>query len=131
VRLLDADPQGSATEWAIRVEEAGQGLPLVVEPVNLAQLRRSATTSQGTDFTVVDTPPGDSRVIDAALAGADVAVIPTAPSSIDMARTWETEQAACANLPCYVLVTQADLRSKAPSAALRLLDEQGWGVSRR
>src|SRR5699024_9717082 len=84
VRLLDADPQGSATEWAIRVEEAGQGLPLVVEPVNLAQLRRSATTSQGTDFTVVDTPPGDSRVIDAALAGADVAVIPTAPSSIDM-----------------------------------------------
>lgn len=125
--MLDADPQGSATEWSIRAQEAGQGLPLTVEAVNLAQMRRTATTSQDEDFTLVDTPPGDSRVIDAALGSGDVAVIPTAPSSIDMARTWETEQAARSSLPAFVLVTQADLRTKAPSSALRLLDEQGVG----
>lgn len=125
VRLLDADPQGSVTEWAIRAEEAENELPLVVEAVNLAQLRRS--NAPGADFTLIDTPPGDPRLIDAALAAADVAVIPTAPSSIDMARTWETEQAARAKVPAFVLVAQADMRTRALGSALRVLDEHGVG----
>ena len=65
VEVLDADPQGSATEWAIRAEENNQKLPFEVRPVNIAQLKRVTNTGEG--ITIIDTAPGDTRGIDAAL----------------------------------------------------------------
>lgn len=124
VQVYDADPQGSATEWAMRAEEAGQPLDFAVEPVNLAQLRRAG---EAADFVFIDTPPGDPRLIDAALAGADVAIIPTAPSSIDMARMWDTELVARTHAPSYVLLTQADTRTRAVATALEVLQAEGVG----
>ncbi|MPV50128.1 AAA family ATPase [Pseudactinotalea sp. HY160] len=124
VHVYDADPQGSATEWALRADEAGESLPFPVEPVNLAQLRRTRDVA---DFVFIDTAPGDPRLIDAALAAADVAIVPTAPSSIDMARMWETVQVAGAHIPAYVLLTQADTRTRAITAALEVLQGEGTG----
>src|SRR5699024_10171111 len=61
VLVLDADPQGSATEWAIRAQQDNDPLPLTVEPVNLAQLRHTTPTGSG-QIILVDTPPGDPRI---------------------------------------------------------------------
>ena len=36
VEVWDADPQGSASEWALRAEEDGIPLPFAVEAVNVA-----------------------------------------------------------------------------------------------
>lgn len=124
VQVYDADPQGSATEWAMRAADDGDPLPFRVDPINLAQLRRVEDTAE---FTVFDTAPGDPRIIDAALEAADVAVIPTRPSGIDLSRVWDTERVAAARVSAYVLVTQADARTRSVDAALKVLDEQGVG----
>ena len=124
VEVIDADVQGSATEWAQRAEEAGDPLPFPVRSANLVQLRRLEPTA---DVTLIDTPPGDPRLIDAALSVADLVIIPSAPSALDMSRVWETEAVASAHAPTYVLLTQVDTRARGGDAAMAALDQQGVG----
>lgn len=124
VVVYDADPQGSASEWAMRADEVGTPLPFEVRPANMAQLRRIGGEA---DFVIIDTGPSDPRLIDAALEVADLAIIPTAPSSIDMSRVWETERVSSSHVPSYVLITQADARTNALSIALEVLDTEGVG----
>jgi len=125
VEVLDADPQGSATEWAIRAEENNQPLPFSVQAVNIAQLKR--VTKAPETITIIDTAPGDTRGIDAALNGADLIIIPTASSAIDMSRVWETEAIASRVADAYVLLTQVDTRTRSYAAAFDVLEEQGVG----
>lgn len=125
VEVLDGDPQGSATEWAIRAEENNQPLPFNVQAVNIAQLKR--VTKAPETITIIDTAPGDTRGIDAALNGADLIIIPTASSAIDMSRVWETEAIASKVADAYVLLTQVDTRTRSYAAAFDVLEEQGVG----
>lgn len=125
VEVLDADPQGSATEWAIRAEENNQPLPFNVQAVNIAQLKR--VTKAPETITIIDTAPGDTRGIDAALNGSDLIIIPTASSAIDMSRVWETEAIASKVADAYVLLTQVDTRTRSYAAAFDVLEEQGVG----
>lgn len=124
VRVLDADPQGSATEWAERASEDGTPLPFEIEPANRATLRNVKTT---TDHTIIDTPPGEPQVIDLALAAADLAIVPTSPSPADMARVWPTLEVAAPQVPTYVLFTIVDRRSKDVEAAMEALATEGAG----
>lgn len=124
VEVIDIDMQGSATEWAQRAEEAGDPLPFPVRSANLSQLRRLESDA---DVTLIDTPPGDHRLIDAALSVADLAVIPSAPSALDMSRVWETESVASSHAPTYVLLTQVDTRARGREAAMAALEQQGVG----
>lgn len=125
VEVLDADPQGSATEWAIRAEENNQALPFSVQAVNIAQLKRVTKTPE--TITIIDTAPGDTRGIDVALNEADLIIIPTASSAIDMSRVWETEAIASKVAEAYVLLTQVDTRTRSYAAAFDVLEEQGVG----
>ena len=40
VRVIDTDPQGSATTWAAEAEDAGEPLPFPVVPGNVATVSR-------------------------------------------------------------------------------------------
>lgn len=103
VRVLDADPQGTASEWVWAAEEDGTVLPFTVEPVNAASLRHLHSDDV---ITIVDTPPGESSLVQAAIDSSDFVIIPTKATSADLWRTAATVAAAAHRLS-GVLITQA------------------------
>lgn len=121
VTVLDADPQGSASTWAQDARLGGDPLPLSVEPANAATVRAAKERSE--DFILIDTPPGDSPTINAAIQVADLIVIPTGTSALDMQRMWETHDAA-QGAPRMVLVTQAETRTRLCREAIEAIDKE-------
>lgn len=87
--VLDADPQGSASEWAERAHAAGDPLPFEVDVANRATLERKAASSEA-EWLLIDSAPGDPAVIEAAVNVADLTVIPTRSTPADMDRALET-----------------------------------------
>jgi len=89
VALVDADPQGSATDW-----QAAGGLPVLVESLPLGSPRdaqrwvaRVLTLKAGADYVVVDLPPQVGSGIASALLLADVLLVPVSPSGVDLRAT--------------------------------------------
>lgn len=120
VELWDADPQGSATDWAYITEENGSPLPFSVTSVNHREITRKTSTA---DFVLIDTPPGNSQVLDAAANRSTMLIIPTKPASLDMARVWATLDSIPPTLPAIVLLTHANPRTISYHQALEALND--------
>jgi chromosome partitioning protein len=102
--LIDADPQASATQWAR--DAAASGTPLQIQ-VRARPSGRLAALAEHAPHVVVDTPPGDRDVIAAAMAIADVVLVPTTPSPLDLAMVPSTvELANRAGKPACALLTR-------------------------
>jgi len=117
VVIVDADAQGSATDW-----HAGHGLPVKVESLPLGTERdaqkwvaRVLALKQTHDKVVVDLPPQVGSGIASALLIADLFVIPVTPSGVDLRATGRaldllrrartvrgTERPACMLVPSRV-----------------------------
>lgn len=124
--LLDADPQGSASDWAAVAEDAGTPLPFDVRVVNQRTLTRGLDQY---DFAVIDTPPGNPGVVDAAIAAADVVLIPTDASALDLQRVWPVvDAAAAAGKPAAVLLVRARKNTRNLAAAVEALEAAGVAV---
>ncbi|GAB4097686.1 ParA family protein [Brachybacterium horti] len=122
VTLLDMDSQGSASDWARIAEEDGTPLPFEVRPANHVTLR---SYKEGTDFTLIDTPPTDPGAVDVAVKVADVVVIPAPPGDMDIDRTWDTINVTASLVPTYVLLARFDRRSKDAENFISQLDARG------
>lgn len=90
VVLIDADPQGSASDWAERRAQNGQkclygvfGLARESLHVEVPQIAQTA------DFVVIDGPPRAAAITRSALLAADLALIPVQPSAYDI---WATQE---------------------------------------
>ncbi|EFQ0233729.1 AAA family ATPase [Shigella flexneri] len=122
--VIDGDPQGTATEWALRAEEDGEPLPFDVDSANRSNLQRKISSY---DWAVIDTEPGEGKgFTDAALALADVAIIPTRTTAADMERMWATEKVASQHGEAIVLITQSPTSNTVDRReAFSALDSQG------
>ncbi|TAM59227.1 MAG: ATPase [Rhodanobacter sp.] len=83
--LLDADPQGSALDWAQRRQQ--NGLPRLFGAVGLARetLHQEAPElARRADHVVIDGPPRIAALARSALLAADLALIPVQPSPYDI-----------------------------------------------
>lgn len=118
VELWDADSQASASEWWERAEERGD-LPFKYAVAN----RRTLTKGSSCDYLVIDTPPGDAGIMDAAIDAATFVLIPTSATAIDMDRVWETLDATRGKTRA-VLLTQARKGTKSLEAVIKLLDAE-------
>ncbi|WP_313304917.1 ParA family partition ATPase [Stutzerimonas balearica] len=90
VVLLDADPQGSALDWAQR--RAHQGLPKLFSAVGLARetLHQEAPElARRADHVVIDGPPRIAALARSALLAADRVIIPVQPSPYDL---WASDE---------------------------------------
>jgi chromosome partitioning protein len=82
--LIDADPQGSATEWAMLI---GEECPFaVVTDADPDLHRRLPDIARGYEHVVIDTPPGHDAIVRSALLSATDVLIPLAPSLMDINR---------------------------------------------
>src|SRR5699024_9041860 len=124
VRALDMDTHGSATDWARIADADGTPLPFEIRPANHASLRSYKPTA---DFTVIDTPPTDPSVVDAAVKVADLIIVPTPPGFMDTDRTWSTVEVTATQVPTYVLLSRFDGRTNDAADFASLLDERGVG----
>ncbi|ERS45568.1 MULTISPECIES: ParA family protein, partial [unclassified Corynebacterium] len=114
VAVADGDPQQSAVRWARKVED----FPFPVESVRSSGdfpgvIRRGGYP----DFLIVDTPPGGLGFITESAEAADLVLLPTGVSPMDIDRTqvtlsWLIEK----GIPTAVVLSNVDKREK-------LLDE--------
>jgi chromosome partitioning protein len=124
VAMIDTDPQANLTGW-FGVREA--------ETPTLARLLPSgiratldALKAAGIDMVFVDTPPAITETIAAAIAEADIVVIPTKPSPHDIRAIGATaELVERARRPMVFVVNQAIPRSKLKNDAIKALSQHG------
>lgn len=107
VEVLDSDSQGSASDWSIFASDNGETLPFAVNPANAVTFRKQGKA----DFTIIDTPPGDPNLVQAAIDEADAVIVPTNASPMDLQRTWATLKGS-EHKATAVLVANAELASK-------------------
>jgi chromosome partitioning protein len=86
VTLIDADAQASAAEW---IEQA-EGEPLeevsVVEAPTGRLLTRALERIDPDEVGIVDSPPGNERMLENAMSAADCVVVPTRVGGVETAR---------------------------------------------
>ena len=86
VFLIDMDPQKSLLKWGHRRQD--KDLPVeAVSPVKLATVLATLARSH-IDFVIIDTPAADSPAAEAAMACADLTIIPARPTVFDI---WSSE----------------------------------------
>lgn len=93
VTLLDADPQGSATDWAHRRLQSGQKRLYGVFGLARDSLHQEAPqVALQADLVVIDGPPRVAAIARSALLAADLVLIPVQPSAYDVWASHEMVQ---------------------------------------
>lgn len=115
--LLDADPQGSARDWA-RIEGRDNDLPPLHEVAADEVRARIAQFAAASRFVLVDCPPHlQSVALGEVLEGVDLVLIPVQPSpldlwaSIDMAAAVKHARSGNPRLRAYMVLNQIDSRN--------------------
>jgi chromosome partitioning protein len=104
VILVDSDRQASSAEWL--EEHPLEGVDLVEAPSE----RTVARALGGHDgLAVVDTPPGDERIVRAALDRADAVVVPTRAGGVEYSRVVATLEMIGARVPHGLVICAARL----------------------
>lgn len=138
VTLVDADAQGTASEWA-----AAGGLPITVQARGIdaeAQAPAWMTLVMGldADLVMIDLPPHIGTATTAALMLADLFIVPTTPSLVDIRATQRaldllaearTERDEKGKPACLLVPSKVDKRTAAGREIEAALHELGERVS--
>lgn len=92
VALLDFDPQGSLTWWAKHRAATTPRFDSIEESALSAHL--AALRKNGTELVIIDTPPVESTWVTQLINRADLVVIPTRASPLDIQAVGNTMLAA-------------------------------------
>ena len=127
--LLDADPQGSATDWA-RIGAPGHDLP-PIRSVDADTVRASiAHAARSSRYVLVDCPPHlQSDALQHVMGAVDIVLIPVLPSPLDLwasvGMTAAVQDARRGNprLRAYMVLNQLDRRNALSGAMHQALAE--------
>jgi chromosome partitioning protein len=126
VTLIDADRQGSSAEWL--EESPVEGVDLVEAPSERT-VARALGAHDG--LAVVDTPPGDERIVRAAMDQADAVVIPTRAGGVEYSRVAATLDMISKKTPHGVVICAARLGTNDLAEAVAWWTESKvpiWGI---
>lgn len=104
VVVVDADRQASAAEW---LEERPLEGVEVVEAPSERTLSRAMRGEEG--VVVVDLPPGDERLVQAAIGAADAVVVPTRAGGVEFGRVAYTLELIPSKTARGIVITAARL----------------------
>jgi chromosome partitioning protein len=104
VVLIDADRQASSAEW---LEERPIEGVTVVEAPSERTLARAMSRHDG--IGIIDTPPGDERLVQSAINAADAVVIPTRAGGVEYPRVVVTLEMIPKATPRGILIAAARL----------------------
>ena len=124
--LVDSDPQGATAEWYDA--DPIDGVDLIEGP---SVRTVSKAMNQNDGLVVVDTPPGEGTVVQAALSRADAVVIPTRAGGVEPNRVVATLAMTPRNIPAGVVICSARLGTNDLDATIewwRDLKVPVWGV---
>ena len=126
VLLIDADRQASSAEW---LEERPVDGVEVVEAPSERTLTRAMSKHDG--LAVVDGPPGDARLLEAATGAADVVVVPTRAGGVEFSPVLRTLELVPSRTPRGVVISAARLGTKDLDETVAWWRGEGvriWGV---
>ena len=126
VTLIDADRQASSAEWLEESPLAGVDL---IEAPSERTVAKAMSGDAG--LCVVDTPPGDERIVRAALERADAVVIPTRAGGVEYSRVVATLEMIGSRTPHGVVICAARLGTNDLDAAVQWWTENQvpiWGI---
>jgi chromosome partitioning protein len=104
VLLIDTDRQASSAEW---LEERPLEGVTIVEAPSERTLARAMSRDEG--LQIVDTPPGDERLVQSAINAADAVVVPTRAGGVEFSRVVMTLDMIPARTPRGVVICAARL----------------------
>jgi chromosome partitioning protein len=126
ILLVDADPQGSTAEWY--ETDPFEGVELIEGP-SVRTVTKAMSQDDG--IVVVDTPPGEGNVVQAALARADAVVIPTRAGGVEPGRVVTTLELTPRNIPAGIVICSARLGTNDLEATIEWWTELKvpvWGI---
>lgn len=126
VVLVDADRQASSAEWL--EQRPIDGVELVEAPSERT-VSRAMTGHRG--LAVVDTPPGDERIVRATLDRAHAVVVPTRAGGVEYSRVAATLDMVGRRTPYGVVITAARLGTNDLEEAVQWWTDSKvpvWGI---
>lgn len=114
VALIDIDPQQSLTHWyAAREKTLGEGTGLTFEAVTGWRAAKTVDSlARAHDIVLIDTPPHAETDAKVAVRAADLVLIPTQPSPLDVWATQPTlELAAKEKSPALLILNRVPPRA--------------------
>ena len=131
VALVDADAQASAADW---LENSGDPALEKIELVEAPTERLLARALDRTDddqVTIVDSPPGNERLIGVALERADVVIIPTRVGGVEWPRVDVVRGMVPRRTPYGLVICSARTFTRDYDETVQYWNEQGvpvWGT---
>lgn len=107
VTLIDADPQASASDW---IESSGdERLEKVtaVEAPTDRLLTKAIGRIDGDEVAIVDTPPGNERLLAKAIDAADAVILPTRVGGVETPRVEIVLEMVPINQPVGLVICSA------------------------
>lgn len=124
VVLIDTDPQASLTKWWTKRQDCTPSLSATALESLGAHLAQLA--GAGFKLAIIDTPPQATATIQAVIAHADLVLVPTRPSSLDLEAVGATIALAEAeNKRMVFAINGAANRAKITGQAAIALSQHG------
>ena len=105
--LVDSDPQASAADWIENAEDEAFERVTLVEAPTERMLLKALSRVDPEDSAIVDTPPGNDRLLARAIEAADAVVIPTRIGGVETARVEAVLDLVPRRMPVGLVISSA------------------------
>jgi chromosome partitioning protein len=129
--LVDADPQASAADWVESVEDEKLTDVEIVEAPTDRMLLKALGRVDDDEVAIVDTPPGNERMLVKAIEVADVIVVPTRVGGVETQRVEAVLDLIPKKLPAGLVICSARTYTRDYQEAVAEWDDAGvpiWGA---